>query len=1086
MRRYLSIIFGSFLLSLVACNGNLDELDRTPDGNGKIIVSAKSLGVTRSADTDVESTLAWIDVYVMDESKNIVHSERIDKSASPVVGGGEFTLSKNREDFEKNKGYYFYMIANSTEPLSTAKTWDELKKLSQRDEHLHLSGITGIEDLTVPKYFLMDGFAYVPTAGSTTAPAEMPLMVLNNGVNDDDLILGGTLVRAASKIMITIKQGDSVEFKETLDGATPLYSYYQLPISTLMVRPDATTFFNSEKQNTKEWGIDNRNQSFNWETENGAPQLTLVGYAYANDWSKNPANESALLLSIPMMWDKDGDLGKEESNGKEAASPVNWYKVPLSKNDKFERNKCYVINITINAVGAEEQNTPIELKDIEYVTLDWQDVHVSLGDTSAKYLTLNTDLVKIYDTNFDLDQLTFASSSPIKSIKLKDTFNESNGSITPLKVTKESDGTTEVEYEEGDGVYAYYIDKFGQKIQLGEDPGFDLHVVEQPSWDKANILNHEANLLDAKQKNEDGSFVLGEDGNPVSMGKSPEVQHIRAVVPDDQKRALNGNIHIYSPINAVAGNDDLNWNSHFNTVRYLEFEVMNEQGLTATFRVEQTPVTVIRNLEGFFSYRDDFRVGNDPVQFNADAFTTSVGKTKPVDQGPIHFLNPVSPFFVLAGFLPYHAHEVNDEGVLLLDNCNSSYKGYEELLYGFMERNYHRSYSFGGPIAGVFHRDHYDNVDGKPVPSDATLANGNNKYYQAFGLIYDDEATGKSFRRHYTGNFFETFWSKVVGEVYQEDVVIEYPIVRTDLVICRYCMENKSTNPDGKPYILATECPYYPDKSANHKKKYVTGYPCKVGTRTVKVPKGQAAIYKLSPTDNYDDWEHYTTTFYFTTPRDKSSTAYYFPTYEYPEAQPSFFNHRMYHVRVTTTSNEYTVAAPRLMDEDGNPTEDRERGYTLESEDNAKVVSPSFMVASQLGESILPTQEHNYVMPGIQGFYYYAKRQCQEYVETRYDDENGNNKYDVGEPVYHYNDWRLPTKAEIDYIIEHQETSRAMDKVMYAQYYYVASTKAGVYTEDTLLSNEIPNYNTSYTGWYMRCVRDAFKEPEPVYYNKKN
>ena len=555
MRRYLSIIFGSFLLSLVACNGNLDELDRTPDGNGKIIVSAKSLGVTRSADTDVESTLAWIDVYVMDESKNIVHSERIDKSASPVVGGGEFTLSKNREDFEKNKGYYFYMIANSTEPLSTAKTWDELKKLSQRDEHLHLSGITGIEDLTVPKYFLMDGFAYVPTAGSTTAPAEMPLMVLNNGVNDDDLILGGTLVRAASKIMITIKQGDSVEFKETLDGATPLYSYYQLPISTLMVRPDATTFFNSEKQNTKEWGIDNRNQSFKWLTENGEPKLTLVGYAYANDWSKNPANESALLLSIPMMWDKDGDLvKKEESNGKEAASPVNWYKVPLSKNDKFERNKCYVINITINAVGAEEQNTPIELKDIEYVTLDWQDVHVSLGDTSAKYLTLNTDLVKIYDTNFDLDQLTFASSSPIKSIKLKDTFNESNGSITALEVTKESDSTTEVEYKEGDGVYAYYIDKFGQKIQLGTDPNFDVFISNDGYTDltKEQILALENNLLQ---------------------------KYIRAEVPADQKRALNGNIHIYSPINAeksgvqsaVDGIDDLNWNSHFNAVRYLEF-----------------------------------------------------------------------------------------------------------------------------------------------------------------------------------------------------------------------------------------------------------------------------------------------------------------------------------------------------------------------------------------------------------------------------------------------------------------------------------------------------------------------------------
>lgn len=1003
MRRYLSIIFGSFLLSLVACNGNLDELDRTPDGNGKIIVSAKSLGVTRSADTDIESTLAWVDVYVMDESKNIVHSERIDKSSSPVVGGGEFTLSKNREDFEKNKGYYFYMIANSTEPLSTAKTWDELKKLSQRDEHLHLSGISGIEDLTVPKYFLMDGFAYVPTAGSTTAPAEMPLMVLNNGVNDDDLILGGTLVRAAAKIMITINQGNSVEFKETLDGATPLYSYYQLPISTLMVRPDATTFFNSEKQNTKEWGVDNRNQSFNWHTKDGVPQLTLVGYAYANDWSKNPANESALLLSIPMMWDKDGDLGKEESNGKEAASPVNWYKVPLSKNDKFERNKCYVLNITINAVGAEEQNTPIELKDIEYVTLDWQEVKVQLGDTEAKYLTLNTDLVKIYDTNFDLDQLTFSSSSPIKSIKLKDTFNEANGSVTALKVTKESeDGTTEVEYEEGDGVYAYYIDKFGKKIQLGTDPGFDIVISDEGYTEltKEQILDLEENLVQ---------------------------KYIRAEVPADQQRALNGNIHIYTPINAeesgvnsaVDGVDDLNWNSHFNAVRYLEFEVMNEQGLTATFRVEQTPTTVIKNIEGYFSYRDDFVVEGE-IQFNAAAFSSTIGKIQPTNNGPIHYLNPKSPMFCLAGFLPYHAHETTEDGVLKSTSCSSSYKGFEELLYGPMDRVYHRTYAFGGPIASIFHRDHYVSTGGGHLGSSAI--SDPSKYYQAIGFKYYDEATGKYYRRHYTGNFFETFWAKYVLKVYKEDGYNQY----------------------GRPRL-----------------------------------KGQADIVKQWSNDNYDGWVPYTT--------------------------PRFLvNHRMYHVRVNTTSTKYTVAVPKLMDEDGKLTTNRERGYTMESIDNAQTVSPSFMVASQLGESVLPTNEHHYVVPGVEGIYYYAKRQCQEYVEARYDDLNGNGQFDAGqkneggEPVYHYHDWRLPTQAEIEYIIQHQDQSRAMDKVLYGQYYYHASTVMDKYDETTIISREIPGWvylkdlysdytaDDSYKGWYMRCVRDAFKEPEPVYYNKKN
>ena len=1085
MKRYLSIIFGSFLLSLVACNGNLDELDRTPDGNGKIIVSAKSLGVTRSADTDPESTLAWVDVYVMDASKNIVYSERIDKSSSPVVGGGEFVLGKNREEFEKDKGYYFYLIANSTAPLSDAKTWDELKKLSQKDEHLHLSGITGIEDLTAPKYFLMDGFAYVPTAGSTTVPAEMPLMVLNNGVNDDDLILGGTLVRAAAKLMITIYQGDSVEFKEVLadeDGnaATPLYSYYQLPISTLMVRPDATTFFNSEKQNTKEWGIDNRNQSFNWNTENGEPVITLVGYAYANDWSKNPANESALLLSIPMMWNKDGD----ENNTKEAASPVNWYKVPLSKNDKFERNKCYVLNITINAVGAEEQNTPIELKDIEYVTLDWQEVKVQLGDTQAKYLTLNTDLVKIYDTNFDLDQLTFSSSSPIKSIKLKDTFNESNGTFSALKVTKESDGTTETEYEEGDGVSAYYVDKFGQKIQLGTDPNFDIMISNDGYTEltKEQILELENNLLQ---------------------------KYIRAEVPADQQRALNGNIHIYSPINAEESGaksidgldvDDLNWNSHFNAVRYLEFEVMNEQGLTATFRVEQTPTTVITNIEGFFSYRSDF-CACAPLYHNPDDWISPVAYAKPqttthtygmtnvpkLDGKPAHLLNPAVPVFSLSGFQAYHEDEVNSNGIFLYSTCQNGTKyDFEEILYGGMPRVYYRTYDEASKC--TFHRGHYVSV---PQPTyfyaasmwNSKGASNASNYYIAIGLPFTKEIDGKTryYRRHYTGNLFETFQSKFVRQVYtdDDDDSRNQPILE-EVWYCPTCTKNRAKNTEGK-YVPTSECL----NPSAHKGDFYNGY-YDTG-RKKKISKGMGEIYKLMGSGEGDDWDLFTALNpYILKDLTPSTDSKGNPTWTINRTfvpGAILHNHRMYHVRVTTTSDKYTVAVPKMMDEKGKQTNDRERGFTMESADNAKIVSPSFMIASQLGETLIPHDEAHYVMPGIKTIYDLAKNQCREYVETYYVDDDNSGGYTPGDRVYHYDDWRLPTKAEIEYIVQHQETSRAMDKVLDAQYYFHASLAYDMYTEKNILSEEIKNYDQAFTGWYMRCVRDAFKEPIPVTYS---
>lgn len=1014
MRNYISIILGLLFFSLVACT---DDNEKFAGQGGKVVISAKAMGatITRAiADTDPESTLAWVDVYVMNENKQVVYSERIDKSASPVVGGGEFVLERKREDFTKNAKFYIYLIANSTSPLSEATSWDELKKLTQRDEHLHLSGITGIENLVVPKYFLMDGFAYVP-ANNGVAPEAMTAYVINDGTDNDDFALSGTLKRAAAKIMIKITQGDNVEFKEVLDGSTPLYSYYQLPISTLVATPEGNTAFVSDKQNTNEWGIDNRNQSFNFKTVSGNPVINLVAYAYANNWKNKPENESSLLINIPMMWNKDGST----DNSKEAKSPVNWYEIPLSKEQKFERNKCYIINININAIGAEEQNTPIVLKDIEYITLDWEKVSVDLGSNEARYLTLNTDIVKIYDSNFDLEQLTFTSSSPIKSIKLKDTFKHNESKSTSdafkaLELIAEATDTTEAVYEPGDNMYAYYIDKFGQKVQLGTDPGFDLIVVGHTDWTKQDILNREAHLMDFKQV-ENGTFVLGEDGKPVSAGLREDQQYIRAVVPDDQKRALNGNIYIYSPINAVDGNDDLNWDSHFNTVRYLEFEVMNEQGLTATFRVEQTPVTVIRNNEGFFSYRSDFCIANVRQHYNYDAFAKNfpilpMGATKPVDKyGPHHYLNPREPFWAVAVFIPYHVHECDSSGQIFSATCgtidkNNATNG--ELVYGLVHssRDYYRSH---GPDAGVFHRDHYLDVNGNNVPNESTIKNGQGKYYQSIGLPYKDEITGKYYRRHYVGQAQATFWSKYVMKVYAEDAI---------------------------------------DSKGNVTKK-----------------RGLADIA-------------------LQVPDEKASGEYYYVANG--GANKSLVNHRMYNVRVTATSTQFTVAVPKMMDEDGNPTNDRSQGYTMEGEDNAMTVSPSFTIASQLGSTSLPVNEGGYSRPGVAGFYEYAKHQCREYVETRYVDVDNSGDYTPGDEVYHYDDWRLPTKAEVAYIVQQQTTSRAMDKVMNAQYYFVASTKPNEYTESTVYSMMVENYDANYAGHFMRCVRDAFEEPAPVKYDQ--
>jgi hypothetical protein len=510
-----------------------------------------------------------------------------------------------------------------------------------------------------------------------------------------------------------------------------------------------------------------------------------------------------------------------------------------------------------------------------------------------------------------------------------------------------------------DGVTAYYVSKYGQKIQLGEDPGFTM-------TDKETAL--------AKEK-----VILAN------------------ISADAEQAVLQGGITIISPFMADPKNEiaELQGESHYNTIRYLEFEVTNEQGLTEVFRVEQYPPVIVTNIEGFFSYRDDFRIGKEPEHYhyhNPGAFQSEFGKIRPVDNGePTHYLNPVAPFFTLAIYYPYHLHECSEDGTILSTQCGN-YVGFEELVAGLMERDYMKTFEDVSDAPGAFHREHYKTAKGEHLIS--SDPSNKSKYYQNLGPCYYDEAKGKYYRRHYTGNSFNTFYQKYVDHVYTED----------------------SVNPN-KQIRLA----------------------------------GQADICSMAPSQvTWDRWEIW-------------------------GIQPSNINHRMYHIRTSTTSPEYSLGRPKLVDINGNPTTDVERGDTQEGPANARMVSPSFMVASQLGGTNVPANRDHYVVPKAVGMYTFAKRQCREYVETTYEDLNGNMKYDDGEPVTHYHDWRLPTKAEIELIIKLQRNTRAIDQVLNGKTYFCASLNPDSYeNEDDILSGEVENWTSD--GYYMRCVRDVYED----------
>jgi hypothetical protein len=155
-------------------------------------------------------------------------------------------------------------------------------------------------------------------------------------------------------------------------------------------------------------------------------------------------------------------------------------------------------------------------------------------------------------------------------------------------------------------------------------------------------------------------------------------------------------------------------------------------------------------------------------------------------------------------------------------------------------------------------------------------------------------------------------------------------------------------------------------------------------------------------------------------------------------------NARMYHVRVTSTSGTYKVGRPRVD----------ERGYTDPGDDNAKLVSPSFMIASRLGfVDIGSAGTANNETKRVELYNHH----CSNYVEV-YKDENGN-KVEL-------RNWRLPTAAELNIIMDLQGTGAnadAIDYLLNCEHYVSAS-------------GDVYNKNGIAGTVAGRCVRDAYEK----------
>ena len=175
-------------------------------------------------------------------------------------------------------------------------------------------------------------------------------------------------------------------------------------------------------------------------------------------------------------------------------------------------------------------------------------------------------------------------------------------------------------------------------------------------------------------------------------------------------------------------------------------------------------------------------------------------------------------------------------------------------------------------------------------------------------------------------------------------------------------------------------------------------------------------------------------------------------------------NVRNYKVRVMASSKDYILARPNID----------EYGYTAGDDNNAKLVSPSFVIASRLG-AVLSTYSGLSGMSAEKKLVVFADH-CKNYVEVEDVNDDGRTKGEV------YDNWRLPTEAELNIIIGLQGgdgvEADAIDFLLNGQYYMSAS--GPVYNPKNTAGNQgatLPALSDPWkaTDVAIRCVRDAYE-----------
>ncbi len=550
------------LLSFAACE-NTDDLSGGGQGSGAILINLSPGEMTRGEMTraeagmfDFEKRVDHLDVLIFedtDDPKTNVKKwhERILTGGS-TTGEGTVTLKAGRKDFEANRKYWVYVIANASEEegeyfKKEVNVKNDLLKKTRTNNYIHLTGMpnNNSSGITLPQTFLMDGAAYAGATEPTTSEGApmATAVVLNDGVAQNDTQLKVTLRRAAAKLVLKLIPGtdetgksiikfldpgtDSGAASET-QNITGGYYLRNMPYTTSLLAEqplasEAVLARTPRQTRNHYFDLHSTGPDPDDPTKRYIDYITVTAYAYARSWAEGSTltQEPRWIVDIPLEYNTG--TGDRET----VTYTASYYQIPVCKGQKIERNTCYTVQATISSPGGTDPSVPVNLTNLKYDVEPWipWDIEIGGENDRPKFLTVNRTEMEMREINkddlgfvTDGTTLQFASSSEVTVDFFMDKLNENSTELVPQ---------------------VYYVNKFGIKTYV-----------------------------------------------------SDAIRNQIELTPDD---GVSGTITIKSPTPTN------------NTIRYIEIVVTNTDGLGPhRVLIKQYPLTYITNVEGYYSYRDDF------------------------------------------------------------------------------------------------------------------------------------------------------------------------------------------------------------------------------------------------------------------------------------------------------------------------------------------------------------------------------------------------------------------------------------------------------------------------------------------------